>query len=74
MNDKLQSIAKVTKSLPGSIFVIILVVLSFHVINLLITVKCKRESAYSVLSREQVQSMPKLQDTRVHHWSEVHKN
>ncbi len=73
MNDKLQAIAKVTKSLPGSVFIIIVIVLSFIFINLLISVKSKRESAYSALSREYEQSMLKLQDTRVHNWSEVEK-
>ncbi len=71
MNAKLQNFVKFIKSLPGTLFIIIVFVFLFVFVNLIITVKSKHESAYSVLNREYEQSMLKLQDTRVHNWSEV---
>ena len=56
-----------------SFFLLIILFLMFFAVNLFITVKNKSHSAYSVLSSENEKSMPKLQDTRVHNWSEVDK-
>ena len=56
-----------------SFFLLVILFLMFFAVNLFITVKNKSQSAYSILSSEDEKSMPKLQDTRVHNWSEVDK-
>ena len=56
-----------------SFFLLIILFLMFFAVNLFITVKNKSQSAYTVLSSEDEKLMPKLQDTRVHNWSEVDK-
>ena len=73
MNDKLQNFSKFTKSVPLGILVIVVFFFLFFFINLLISVKGRHESAYTVLSKESEKSQPKLQDTRVHNWSELDK-
>ncbi len=52
-----------------SFFVLIILFLLFFAVNLFITVKSKRESAYTVLNSEMYKTM--LQDTRVHNWDEI---
>ena len=56
-----------------SFFLLIILFLMFFAVNLFITVKNKSQSAYTVLSSEDEKLMPKLQDTRVHNWSELDK-
>lgn len=63
---KLQTVFK-------SFFVVLILFLIFFGINLLIILKNKPQSAYTVLSNEPNQSIKKLQDTRVHNWSEIEK-
>lgn len=55
-----------------SIFVLVILFLAFYFINLIVTVNNKPESAYNVLNKES--SKIKLQDTRVHNWSELDKD
>ncbi len=52
-----------------SFFVLIILFLVFFAVNLFITVKSKRDSAYTVLNSETYKIM--LQDTRVHNWDEI---
>lgn len=66
MNIKYENIFK-------SFFVVVILFLIFFSINLIITIKNKPQSAYTVLSNEPNQSIKKLQDTRVHNWSEIEK-
>lgn len=54
-----------------SFFVLIILFLVFFAVNLFITVKSKRDSAYTVLNSETYKTM--LQDTRVHNWDEIDK-
>ena len=56
-----------------SFFLLIILFLMFFAVNLFITVKNKSQSAYTILSSENEKSMLKLQDTRVHNWSELDK-
>ena len=63
MDIKFQNILKSTS-------VIVILFLIFFGINLLIMLKNRPKSAYSVLSNE---SNIMLQDTRVHNWSEIEK-
>ena len=63
MDIKFQNILKSTS-------VIVILFLIFFGINLLIMLKNRPQSAYSVLSNE---SNIMLQDTRVHNWSEIEK-
>ena len=56
-----------------SFFLLMILFLMFFAVNLFITVKNKSQSAYTILSSENEKSMLKLQDTRVHNWSEVDK-
>ena len=69
MTDKSENLSKSMKNVFKGFFVLII----FFFINLFISVKSKHESAYSVLTREYEKSQLKLQDTRVHNWSELDK-
>ena len=73
MIDKFENSNKSMKNIFKGFFVLIIFFFLFFFVNLLISVKSKHESAYSVLSREYEKSQPKLQDTRVHNWSELDK-
>ena len=54
-----------------SFFVLIILFLIFFAVNLFVTIKSKKDSAYTVLNSEGEKTM--LQDTRVHNWSELDK-
>ena len=73
MTDKFENLSKSMKNVFKGFFVLIVFFFLFFFINLFISVKSKHESAYSVLSRECEKSQLKLQDTRVHNWSELDK-
>ena len=73
MTDKFENSSKYMKNVLKGFFVLIIFFFLFFFINLFISVKSKHESAYSVLNREYEKSQLKLQDTRVHNWSELDK-
>lgn len=52
-------------------FLLIIIFLIFFAVNLFFTVKNKPESAYTMLQSQSRKH--KLQDTRVHNWSEIEK-
>ncbi len=52
-------------------FVLVILFLLFFAVNLMFTIKNKDKSAYTTLSSDK--SKVKLQDTRVHNWSELEK-
>ena len=61
------------KNVFKGFFVLIIFFFIFFAINLFISIQNKHNSAYNALSTEYEKSQPKLQDTRVHNWSEVDK-
>jgi dolichyl-phosphate-mannose--protein O-mannosyl transferase len=73
MNDKLQNLNSAMKNVFKGFFVLIIFFFLFFAVNLFISIQNKDKSAYSVLSAEYEKSQPKLQDTRVHNWSELDK-
>ena len=54
-----------------SFFLIIILFLVFYAVNLFFIVKNKPQSAYTVLENLSEKEKLKLQDTRVHNWSEI---
>ena len=56
-----------------SFFVLIIFFFLFFAVSLFISMQNKRSSAYNVLNSEYEKSQLKLQDTRVHNWSELDK-
>ncbi len=74
MNDKLQNLNNSTRNIFKGFFVLIVFFFIFFAINLFISIlHNKPKSAYDVLSSEYEKSQLKLQDTRVHNWSELDK-
>ena len=56
-----------------SFFVLIVFFFLFFAVSLFISMQNKHSSAYNVLNSEYEKSQLKLQDTRVHNWSELDK-
>ncbi len=73
MTNKLQNLNSAMKNVFKGFFVLIIFFFIFFAVNLFISIQNKHKSAYSVLSAEYEKSQPKLQDTRVHNWSELDK-
>ena len=73
MTNKFENLSKSTGNILKGFFVLIIFFFIFFAVNLLISIQNKHNSAYNVLSTEYEKSQPKLQDTRVHNWSELQK-
>lgn len=73
MTNKLENLNKPMKNMFKGFYIVVVLFLIFFFINLFISVKSGHESAYSFLNREHEKSKLKLQDTRVHNWSELEK-
>ena len=74
MTNKLENLSKSMKNVFKGFFVLIVFFFLFFAINLFISIQQnKSKSAYDALTSEYEKSQPKLQDTRVHNWSELDK-
>ena len=74
MTNKLENLNKYMKNVFKGFFVLIAFFFIFFAINLFISIlHNKPKSAYDALTSEYEKSQPKLQDTRVHNWSELDK-
>ena len=74
MTNKLENLNSSMKNVFKGFFVLIVFFFLFFAVNLFIsTLHNKPKSAYDVLTTEYEKLQPKLQDTRVHNWSEVDK-
>lgn len=73
MTNKLENLSNAMKNVFKGFFVLIIFFFLFFAINLFISIQSKHNSAYNALTSEYEKSQLKLQDTRVHNWSELEK-